>query len=231
MISVLIVEDEQVAAEAITVYVQRVSGFAVGGHAPTGAEALRQLATGGFDLVLLDIYLPDMQGLDVVREMRARGHTTDVIVITRVRDLAVVQTAVSYGIGHYLVKPFTFGAFREKLKNYRAYRTELSGAEPVMTQSDIDHMVATLRSVSPIDLPKGISQKSLHAIATALRVDRDAAGESAGEIAARVGASRVTVRRFLEYLVDTGLASRRTRYGAAHRPELEYRWREPDPET
>jgi response regulator of citrate/malate metabolism len=178
-------------------------------------------------LVLLDIYLPDMSGLEMVRQMRAGGYTVDVMVVTRARDLAVVQAAVSYGIVHYLIKPFTFGVLREKLERYRAYRTQLSAAQPVITQSKIDHIFATLRGESLIDLPRGVSRDSLHAVAAALRSAGDAPGLSAGEAAVKIGASRVTVRRYLEYLVQVGLASRRTRYGGAHRPEIEYRWREP----
>jgi response regulator of citrate/malate metabolism len=228
VITVLIVEDDPVSAEAMAVYVERVSGFAVGGRASTGAEALRRLATVRFGLVLLDVYLPDMTGLDVVRQMRIHGHTADVIVVTRARDLGVVHAAVSYGIVHYLVKPFTFAALRNKLETYRTYRAELSAAEPVVTQSEIDHLLSTLRGAGPTELPKGISRESLNAVVAALRSADTTNGLSAGEVAARVGASRVTVRRYLEYLAQVGLAVRRIRYGGAHRPEVEYRWKKPD---
>jgi len=228
MITVLIVEDEPVVAEATAAYVGRVPGFVVGGLDHTGNAASRRLATTRFDLVLLDIYLPDMWGLDVVRQMRAGGDATDVIVATRARDLAVVLTAVSYGVAHYLIKPFGYAALRDKLRTYRTYRGRVSAAPPVVTQTEIDHIFAALRRESSVALPKGLSSESLHAVAAALRGAGAASGLSAGEIAARVGASRVTVRRYLEYLTETGLASRRSRYGGAHRPEHEYRWQEPD---
>jgi response regulator of citrate/malate metabolism len=227
MITVLIVEDEPVIAEATAAYVGRVPGFVVGGLDHTGTAASRRLATNRFDLVLLDIYLPDMWGLDVVREMRARGDATDVIVATRARDLAVVQTAVSYGITHYLVKPFAYATLRDKLRSYRSYRDQVSAAPSVVTQSEIDHIFATLWSGSSVSLSKGLSSESLHAVSSALRDAGAASGRSATEIAAQVGASRVTVRRYLEYLAQAGLASRRSRYGGAHRPEHEYRWQEP----
>lgn len=231
MITALIVEDEPVAAEAIATYVRRVPGFVVGGLVHTGTEGLRRLATTRFDLMLLDISLPDMNGLDVVRQIRGRGDATDVIVATRARDLAVVQTAVSYGVVHYLVKPFAYAALRDRLRSYQAYRGRVNAALSVVTQSEIDHILATLWSGGSVTLPKGLSSESLHAVASALRGAGAASGLSAGQVAARVGASRVTVRRYLEYLTQAGLAFRRPRYGGAHRPEFEYRWRAPDTDT
>ena len=113
-IGVLIVEDEPVAADAHVAYVGRVRGFGVRGKAHDGAEAIRQLGdpSSGIDMVLLDMYLPDMHGLDVVRAMRTAGHRADVIAVTSARDLEVVRAAVSQGIVQYLLKPFTFAALR-----------------------------------------------------------------------------------------------------------------------
>jgi len=138
-IGVLIVEDEPVAADAHVAYVERVRGFAVRGKAPDGAEAIRALGdpSSGIDLVLLDMYLPDMHGLDVVRAMRTAGHRADVIAVTSARDLEVVRAAVSLGIVQYLLKPFTFAALRDKLERYAAYRVQLAG-EPAGSQQEVD---------------------------------------------------------------------------------------------
>ena len=127
LIRVLIVEDEPTAAEALALHVGRVPGFGVAGHVRTGADALRRVVAGGVDLVLLDIYLPDMSGLEVLRRLRAAGQTVDVIATTRARDLSVVQAAVSFGVTQYLVKPFTSAAVRQKLDRYAAYRASLAG--------------------------------------------------------------------------------------------------------
>jgi response regulator of citrate/malate metabolism len=224
MINVLIVEDEPIAADAHAAYVARVPGFVVGGRARTGAEALRLLANSQVELVLLDIYLPDAYGIDVVRAMRAAGHTADVIAVTRARDLEVVRAAVSYGILYYLIKPFTFSTLRDRLQHYRAYREELTSGRRVVGQHEIDHMLTTLRTTEQTDPPKGLSRESLDAVAAALESVRGGTGLSAAEMAVRLGASRVTARRYLEYLADIGLAVRRSRYGGAHRPQVEYRW-------
>jgi response regulator of citrate/malate metabolism len=241
-IRVLIVEDEPTAAEALALHVGRVPGFGVVGHVRTGADALRRAAEGGVDLVLLDIYLPDMSGLEVLRRMRAAGHTLDVVATTRARDLSVVQAAVSFGVTQYLVKPFTSVAVRQKLERYSAYRASLAGSDLPIAQEEIDSLFGALRQTTEVTgLPKGISQESLQTVVAALRtaLEQDATGahpavdagvgaRSAAELATALGMSRVTTRRYLEYLVDAGLARRQARYGGAGRPEFEYLWL-PDP--
>jgi response regulator of citrate/malate metabolism len=222
VIRTLVVEDDPVAAAAHVAYVQRVRGFTVVASAASGADALRALATTSVDLVLLDVHLPDTNGLEVLRRMRAAGHTTDVIMVTRARDVAVVQAAVAFGATQYLVKPFTFSAVRRKLEGYLEYRERL-GAGPVVAQDDVDDLFGRLRaSTEAGGLPKGVSRESLDAVRAVLE---GGDGRTAAEVAEAVGASRVTARRYLEYLAETGLAERTARYGPTGRPQTEYRWR------
>jgi len=224
MIRTLIVEDDPIAAAAHASYVGRVRGFEVVGSAGSGAEALRLLDSRAVELVLLDVHLPDTSGLEVLRRMRAAGHTTDVIMVTRARDLAVVQAAISFGATQYLVKPFTFSAVRTKLEGFLEYRSRL-GAGPMVAQEDIDGLFHTLRGPAPAGgLPKGVSRESLDAVARRLAAAGDA-GLTAAEVAEGLGASRVTARRYLEYLAEAGLAERHSRYGSTGRPQVEYRWR------
>jgi response regulator of citrate/malate metabolism len=183
-----------------------------------------------------------MSGLEVLRRLRAGGHTVDVIATTRARDLSVVQAAVSFGVTQYLVKPFTSAVVRQKLERHAAYRASLTATGPAVAQGEIDSLFGALRGTAEgSGLPKGISPESLQTIVEALRtaLERDATGShppvdagvgarSAAELAGALGMSRVTTRRYLEYLVDAGLASRQARYGGTGRPELEYVWL-PDP--
>ena len=222
-IGVLVVEDEPVAADAHCAYVERVPGFVVRGVAHDGAGAIRMLGdpSSAVDLVLLDMHLPDLHGLEVVRAMRTAGHRADVMAVTSARDLEVVRASVSQGVVQYLLKPFSFAALRGKLERYATYRQQFAG-DVASGQQEVDRVLATLRGNDSTSLPKGMSPDSLDSVVAVLRPSQESL--SATEVALALGASRVTARRYLEHLADSGLAVRRSRYGGAGRPEVEYRW-------
>ncbi|MEU6129117.1 response regulator [Saccharopolyspora sp. NPDC047091] len=224
MISVLVVEDDPVAGEAHELYVSRVDGFEVAGRARTGQEALRFLEHTQVDLVLLDLRLPDMDGLAVARALRNTGSNADVIAVTSARDLRVVRASVASGVVQYLLKPFTFAAMREKLEHYARFRQSLGHDREASGQSEIDRAFSTLRGVDRASLPKGMGEETLAAVVSALRAHRE--GAAAGAVGELAGVSRVTARRYLEYLVDNGMAGREPRYGGVGRPEMFYRWAE-----
>jgi response regulator of citrate/malate metabolism len=221
-VRVLVVEDEELAAEAHATYVGRVDGFELAGVARSAGEAARFLSSHDVDLVLLDLHLPDGHGLALVQRLRATGKLVDVIAVTSARDADVVRHAVAQGVVLYLLKPFTFATFRAKLEQYASYRAELDQAPAEFVQDEVDRLLGSLRGASST-LPKGMSQETLRDVTVAVR-DADG-GLSASQVAEAVGASRVTVRRYLEHLADTGTVERHPRYGRSGRPEVEYRWR------
>jgi response regulator of citrate/malate metabolism len=223
-VRVLVVEDEQLAAEAHASYVGRVPGFELAGVVRSAGDAARFLeADRAVDLLLLDMHLPDGHGLGLLKRLRAQGHLIDVIAVTSARDVEVVRHAVAQGVVLYLLKPFAFAAFRAKLEQYATYREGLAAATPDLAQDEVDRLLDPLRASAGVpELPKGMSPETLSAVSAALR--DTGAGMSATEVAAAVGASRVTVRRYLEHLADGGVVARRPRYGGGGRPEVEYRW-------
>lgn len=234
-IRVLVVEDEPVASAAHAAYVGRMTGFMLAGTAPDGQSALRllgELAAAGepVELVLLDMNLPDLHGLDIARRMRAAGILADIIAITAVREVAIVRSAVAIGVVQYLIKPFTFATFEDKLSSYRLFRQQLatpgSGAGRTgASQSEVDQAFASLRAPSEMPLPKGLSVPTLGSVRDYLK--HHSGSVSATEVMAALGMSRVTARRYLEYLADAGIASRAPRYGTPGRPENEYAWKRP----
>jgi len=224
MLRVLVVEDEPVAAAAHAEYVRRVPGFDLAAVATTGQEALRVLKHRPVDLVLLDMNLPDMHGLDIVRSMRSAGHSTDVIAVASARAPAVVRRSVSLGIVQYVLKPFLFSALRERLEAYARYREEIAADEVVASQQAVDRLLSQPRSgvTAGNPLPKGLSTESLEAVTRLL--SEAVAALSASEVAEQTSSSRVTARRYLEYLCEVGLAARRQRYSPTGRPTVEYAW-------
>ena len=222
-LQVLVVEDEQLIAEAHAEYVRRVPGFALAGVAHGGGEALRFVRDHVVDLVLLDFNLPDLHGLEVCRRLRGAGAPCDVIAVTSNRDLAAVRSAVSLGVVQYLLKPFPFSALRDKLERYAEYRAQLGGTSEVAAQSELDRAFASLRGSPTASLPAGCSAETLEVVAR--HVQGRAGGVSAAEVGEACGISRVTARRYLEHLTDSGVLVRRQRHGGGGRPEIEYGWK------
>jgi len=224
MIRVLVVDDDALALELHTAYVHRVPGFEVVGQAAGARAALTAIADPErrIDLVLLDMTMPDGGGLDVARAARAMGAGADIIAVTAVRDAETVRAAVSTGVVHYLIKPFTFAAFRERLEAYRAYVEGLDRARGEATQSEVDALFGSLRTVTAPALPKGLSDETLQAVAERVRTAADAV--SSTEVGETEGISRVTARRYLEHLADVGRVRRVPRYGGPGRPEITYAW-------
>ena len=136
MISVLIIEDDFRVADLHREFVERCDGFEVAGVALTASQALEmnQELTPG--LILLDLYLPDVHGLDIVDTLRSDSGA-DVIVVTAARDVLNIKTAMQHGALFYIVKPFRFSAFRERLDAYALFRARMADT-PELSQQSID---------------------------------------------------------------------------------------------
>jgi response regulator of citrate/malate metabolism len=219
MIGTLIVEDDYHVATIHSAYVRRVRGFEVVGHAASLATARAEIRRLSPVLVLLDLYLPDGHGLDLVREMLERdGERPDFLVITAARDMRSVRAAMQLGSLHYLVKPFGFKQLEERLVAYRDLQGRLTRIDEA-EQEEVDALFGLLRG--PPHAPKGQSAPTMAAIHALVR---DAAQElSAAEIAERIGISRSTAQRYLTQLARQGRVELRLHYGATGRPEHRYR--------
>ncbi|WP_250402173.1 response regulator [Streptomyces cellostaticus] len=227
MIDVLVVDDDFRVAEINAKYVGKVPGFRVAARAHSAAQALAALERGAVDLVLLDHYLPDRTGLELVHRMREQGHGTDVIMITAAGDVSTVQQAMRLGALHYLIKPFTFAALRTRLDSYAALRRTVDrvGGRGLTGQEQVDRIFGALRtSATPSapGLPGGHSEPTTDLICDVLHgADQPL---SAHEVAARTGLSRSTAQRYLRHLEQAGRLSLSLRYGDTGRPEHRYAW-------
>lgn len=217
----LIVEDDFAVAHVTRGFVERHPRFRVIGTAATGADALRALEEFDVDVLLLDVYLPDMSGITVLRRARANGSDVEVIALTAARDVETVRAARAHGVHHYVVKPFPMQALHERLDE--VWRTLQRDAGAATTQ-DLDQgaVDALLRrdALAVASQRKGISPATLQSVAGVL--EGSAEPLSATEVAESLGIARVSARRYLERLVESGLAARAPTYGAVGRPENRY---------
>jgi response regulator of citrate/malate metabolism len=221
VIRVLVVDDDFMVARIHTGFVQRVPGFEVVGARHTGTDALAAVAELQPDLVLLDLYLPDLFGLDVLASLRGAGERCDVMVISAAKELDAVRQASRQGVVDYVLKPFGFDDLRERLERYAARRAALDVAV-VEGQGDIDRLLGGRTGGLPQPLPKGMSVETAQVVE---RVLKETEGTlSATECAEQAGLSRVSARRYLEHFCSTGQAEVRLRYGSTGRPERRYHW-------
>ncbi|GDY32684.1 response regulator [Gandjariella thermophila] len=222
MIRTLVVDDDYRVAAIHAAYLRRVPGFAAVGPAHSAAEARAAIAAERVQLILLDLYLPDEHGLDLVRALPDSPDRPDFIAITAGRDVRNIRTAMQLGAVHYLVKPFRFARLAELLTAYRDVQERLTTLREAR-QDDVDHLYGLLR---PPTLPapsKGHSAPTLALIRDTLRAaDTDM---SATEVAAQLGVSRPTAQRYLSYLARHGVVELLLRYGTTGRPEHRYRYR------
>lgn len=235
LIRTLVVDDDQEIAGVHSGFLLAHGGFDVVGVANTGGEALEMVRGLKPELMLLDIHLPDMSGIEVLRAARnLPGEPVDIIAITAARELETVRAAMAGGVLHYLVKPFNSRVLMQRLDDYVRHRASIMEHSTVsaglLDQERIDRLLAPAPQgpvpaappAQAVSLPKGLSQPTLESVVAALR--SSGAGSSASEVAGQLGLARVSARRYLEYLVTKGNARIVPKYGAAGRPEKFYVW-------
>jgi two-component system response regulator DctR len=221
MYRVLLIEDDPMVQEVNRQMIEQVDGFTVVGLAGNGEEGLRLIDELHPDLAVIDIYMPQLDGLETLKEIRARGHEVDILTITAASDIETVRRVLQNGAFDYIVKPFKFERLRQALENYRTFRQSLAEKQS-LTQAELDALRQTTEhAVKPAaELPKGLNEVTLEKVIAYLRQHRFPV--SAEEVAEGVGIARVTARRYLEYLEKTGQVILDVQYGGVGRPVNRY---------
>jgi response regulator of citrate/malate metabolism len=229
VIRVLVVDDDFMVAKVHSSFVERTPGFTVAGAVHSGRDALAAAAELQPDLLLLDVYLPDMTGLQVLQQLRVSPgpeSAVDVLVVTAAKDAETVRTALHGGASGYLIKPFEYDDLRSRLEGIADVRRRLqhlAGSSEPALQNDVDRLFSGAPIVQqPSALPKRVAADTNALVRKALQ-DAGPDGLSARECAERTGLSRVSARRYLEYLTQVGVAEVQSRYGGAGRPERIFR--------
>lgn len=213
MIHVLIVEDDPMVAELNRCYLAKLEGFCLAGIAGNYLQALEKLKTDAIDLILMDIFMPGINGLELLAKIRETGHGVDVIMVTAARNTDSVKQALRLGAVDYLIKPFAFERFSMALQQYKA-RVEAIHCLDTVSQSDIDSQL--LDRPARTALPKGLDKHTLQTIKTA--IEMTGKPFTIEEMAKQTGISRVTLRKYFDYFETSGLLTVELSYGAVGRP-------------
>ncbi len=225
---VMIVEDDPMVAAINKKYTETVPGFRVAGIFRNGAEGLEYLRENHVDLVILDYYMPEMNGDVFMDRIREEGIQVSVIMVTSANSADTVRSLLLKGVRDYLIKPFELERFQAALERFRSNKELLTGAGSGMDQSELDRLFAgnagsSVERNKSLELPKGLNEKTLQMVRSRMK-ENTGKKMTSEEIALMVGLSRITVRRYLGYLQDSGELTSEIDYRTGGRPGILYRY-------
>ena len=221
MINVLLVEDDPMVAELNRHYLKQVEGFQLAGIVANGEEALAFLQEIDVELVLLDLFMPNIDGMEFLNRIRSTGRNVDVIMVTAARSSGHIEKALRHGVVDYVVKPFDYERLRTALIAYRE-RIRLLGENGPLNQQEIDRGIFTKPILSPTEKPKGLERETLQIIGERLR--QTPGFVTTEQLASQIGISRVSLRKYLNYLKDIGKIEVKLTYRSVGRPVNMYRY-------
>jgi CitB family two-component system response regulator MalR len=222
VINVLIVEDDPMVVKFNKYYLEQIDGFNLKGVASSAEEAFKVLKKEKIDLILLDIYMPGIDGLQLLAELRKMDKTIDVIVISAAKDSLSIKKAIQYGATDYLIKPFEFQRFSSAICAYRDREKFIKNQE-FLSQEQLDnHFLYKEQGSDIIEFPKGLTKHTLKLVQDSILKMNETAF-STEELAAILGISRVSIRKYLNFLEETGSIKKEIIYGSLGRPTYKYK--------
>ena len=221
MYKVLIVEDDPMVAMINEQYIRRNKNFEIVGKCSDGLSVLDFLEKNAVDLLILDVFMPKMDGFETLRQIRNKQITVDAIMVTAANERGALEEALHLGIVDYLVKPFTFDRFQMALEKYIAQNNALRDID-TLNQKSIDHIIDNSRKKREGLFPKGIQEKTLELIMEYLKSNTNC-WFTGDEIAEKVNLTGVTVRRYMNYLAEAGKVISEMKYETGGRPCMRYK--------
>jgi two-component system, CitB family, response regulator DctR len=220
-LKVILIEDDPMVREVHRQFIDRIEGFSIIGIASNGMEGLRLVKELKPDLAIIDLYMPYMGGLEMLRELRSEAYSIDVIAITAASDIETIHGVLQQGAVDYIMKPFTFDRIKKSLDNYKNYRVKL-GEKKALLQEELDQLlfIDKKEESERENLPKGLNTNTLTKITSFISQENEPV--SAEEVAESIGMARVTARRYLDYLEKEGKVKIHIHYGGVGRPINRY---------
>ncbi|WP_041822515.1 response regulator [Alkalihalophilus pseudofirmus] len=225
MIRVLIIEDDPMVAKFNAIFVERIPEFKLVGVARGIEEGWTYLNEEAVDLILLDVYMTNENGLDLLMELRRENHPVDVIVVSSANDRGSIQTALRFGAVDYLIKPFEFDRFQDALLRYKQTFQDMK--KEAIQQEEVDRLFLTKgnsnKNVPKADLPlpKGITKETY--IRVLREINKHSDWFSTNDLVDATGISRVSLRKYLQYLTNSDILLFDVDYQRTGRPLHQYK--------
>jgi two-component system, CitB family, response regulator DctR len=220
IISVFVIDDDPMVREVNKEFIKRVNGFRIVGEASNGEEGIQLVKELTPDVVILDIFMPKINGVKTLREFRKHELNVDVIVVSAAKDKETINTMLQNGAVDFIIKPFKFERMSQALEKYRYYKTSMDSSS-ILSQNELDALL-NIKQTSDLDqlLPKGLNMVTLKEISSFMNGEKEP--RSADEVANAIGIARVTARRYLDYLEKKGVIRLDVQYGSVGRPVNRY---------
>lgn len=221
MYKVIIVEDDPMVAMINNHYVEQDKRFHVVQSFRNGNDAFKYLSENQVDLAILDVYMPILDGLSLLKKIRAAEINTDIIMVTASNDKNTLDTVLNFGVIDYLVKPFVQERFQQALDKFVEFNMQKNNV-CVLDQKKIDEIMNSEHFANNnIELPKGIQDKTLNKIRNYIK-ESSKRGHTSEEIANFLNISKVTVRKYMHYLTKKSEVIEQINYDTGGRPCMVY---------
>lgn len=227
VIKILLIEDDPMVREVNRQFIERIEGYQIVGTAANGVIGFQKIKELKPDVILMDIFMPEQDGLETLRQIRGEMVNVDVISVTAANDMPTIQNILHLGVYDYIMKPFTFERMQQTLENYRQYKKKTQSVEGI-TQQELDALIrkglveekVEAMPDLELELPKGFNRSTLDKVLAYLKKSQN--GASADEVAASIGVARVTARRYLDFMEKRQLIKVDVQYGGVGRPVNQY---------
>lgn len=221
MIKVLIVEDDPMVALINRKYLEKIGDFKIYGPVKNEDEIIYMIENENINLILLDVFLPNKNGIDILKTLRLKEYLLDIIMVTAANSSDELERCFSYGVTDYLVKPFEFDRFSEAINKFKAKNSLLSKSSYI-TQKEIDYIYNKKTYTKEVELPKGLNKRTLEKIETFLYQNSDRVW-TLREIAKELNISNVTIKKYMDYLETIDKIYAQLTSGNIGRPEIIYK--------
>lgn len=222
MINVLIVEDDPMVAQINKKYVNSIEGFKVIGYSNNGEDALDFCQKHAVQLIILDIYMPKLNGIEFLKILRREFIMIDVILVTASKESDMIDVALKLGVVDYLIKPFQYDRFKKALDNY-LQRIALFKSRENVKQEELDKVIGSSMDIEQVPIAKGLHKNTLNRIYQYFN-NKDKVFHTSEELSEQLDLSKVTIRRYMEYLESIGRIHVEIHYGTIGRPSHLYKY-------
>lgn len=224
MFKVLIVEDDPMVAMINEQYVLKNKNYSVVAKCKNGQEAINFLEKNPIDLVIMDVFMPFMDGLETLKQIREKKIPCEIIMVTAANDPATLEQTMHLGVIDFLIKPFAYERFQIALEKFATHVAALKNTT-ILNQNNIDSIFANTEKLSKKGLPKGIQEKTLQHIQQFFEAEGNFDWITVETLAEHLGLSVVTVRNYMNYLVSSNQVEESINYETGGRPSSLYRKR------